>query len=132
MPPLASDECGEAERQELLTSAHGLREDSAMELTLFKAHKVESSPPESPCSTALPTEDLTRANASPSGMREASSPNDARDDRKEERGVHCFSSSFEAAKETVKQLQRLRWSPDDFSFLGCLGTGRASTVGASL
>lgn len=105
---------------------------SAMKLTSLYADMVESSPPEMPCHTALPAEDVARSNASSSlGMREAPSPGDVRDSRSEERGVHSVSSSFERANwEAAKQLQGMSWSLEDFNFLGCLGTGRVSKVGA--
>lgn len=101
--------------------AHVLRDDSAKYISSdFCA--VESSSPES-CRTALPTETAGRTDSANSALLllpRLVSPRNVRTER--------VSGSFETISGTVKQLQRLRWSLDDFKILGRLGGGRVSTV----
>lgn len=98
--------------------ACGWRDDSAKDITQVLAGKVVSSPPKSPCSTALPADEdflvRTSASASPS-------PRDLT-----RLGV---LDPCDTAEASVKELRRLRWSLDEFTFIERLGAGRVSSVG---
>lgn len=107
-----------------LPSRHGpvwRRDDSASAMTPLFAVEVKSSQPKSSCDTAMPAEDFVRTNA-PFAPRDFC-------DRPGTRGIDRVSETFEVTVANVKLLQRMRWSLNDFSFLGPLGAGRISTVG---
>lgn len=98
------------------------RDDISSAFTPICADEDVSSPPEAPCRTALPTEDTVRKTEASAPPWRASCTTNSRD-------AGGGAGSLNSTEASLRQLQRLRWSIDDFHFLGRLGVGRISTVG---